>query len=307
MELAGIITNNTFLFAAILILGACSGYFSERVGIANISINGQMVFGALMFAIFSEIMYEPLGKESFFLPMLLAAIFTIVSSSLFGLLTIKLKCDQIIAGTAINLLMVGLGMFLTEPLGPVLSGGVDSKLTSHYVSLVEINNSGFYLTTILLFVLFVGIVVGLYLIIKFTPFGLRLRSIGNNPNAVDAQGINVEKYQWISLTIGGVLAGFGGALFLFAANNAPFSGDVSGVGFLAIAILIAGSWRIPLLIAVSILFATITKVCENYKQNIPTDIAKMIPYVITLVAMICFSKFNKPPKNLGIPFDKTKR
>ncbi len=306
MELGGIITNNTFLFAVILMLGACSGYFSERVGIANISINGQMVFGALTFTILSEVMYPAMGENSFFLPMLLSAMLTVISSSLFGVLTIKLKCNQIIAGTAINLLMVGLGMFLTEPLAPILSGGIHTKLTSDYHPLIELGN-GFYLSTLLLFIFFVLLVVGLWLVVRFTPFGLRMRAIGNNPNAVDAQGINVERYQWIALTIGGVLAGFGGALFMFASNNAPFTGDVSGVGFLALAILIAGSWRIPLLVLVSIVFATITKVCENYRQSIPTDVAKMIPYIITLLAMVCFSKWNSPPKHLGIPFDKTKR
>lgn len=303
---AGLITNSTMLFFMILLLGAMAGYFSERVGIANISINGQMIFGALVFTIFAQILQPRLGNESFALPMILSMFLTILASSLFGFLTIKLKANQIVAGTAINLLTAGLATFITEPLGPVLSGGTQPKLNSQYTSLGLINNSGIFITTICLLLVVVLLVIGLWALMKYTPFGLRLRAIGANPNAVDAQGINVIKYQWISLTISGMLAGLAGSIYMFQ-NTGFFNGNVSGLGFLSLAILIAGSWRIPLIFAVSIVFAAISKIFEHNKETIPTNIGHMIPFAITLLGLVFFSKYNVAPRNIGIPFDKSLR
>ncbi len=302
------VINLTFLFASVLMLGSLSGYFSERVGIANIGINGQMIFGALMFCIFSEIFYSRLGNESFVLPMLFAMVLTLLMSSLFGFLTITLKANQIVAGTAINLLGAGLGTFLTEPLGQLISNGVHTKLQSEYLGIDGLNGSSFYLTTLLIFIAVIIILIGLLFMMKYTPFGLRLRAIGNNPNAVDAQGINVIKYQWVAVSLSGLLAGLAGALYMYNLGG-QFLGNVSGYGFLSLAILIAGSWRIPLLIIISIGFAFLTKVFEQLtiSNNVPRDVSYIISYAITLVGMIAFSRWNVGPKNIGIPFDKTKR
>lgn len=316
----GIISNQSLLFFVVLSLGALGGYFSERVGIVNISINGQMIFGALVFTIFAEIFQPLLGNMSFAIPMLLSMVFTLLASSLFGLLTIKLKANQTVAGTAINLLAAGLATFTTQPLGPILSHGQHPKLTSNYLSLHEFGNSGFFLTTLMLFVVIGLVIFGLWLMMRFTPFGLRLRAIGNNPNAVDAQGINVTRYQWIAISISGLLSGLAGAIFMYQ-QPGFFEGNVSGFGFLALAILIAGSWRIPLIFVVSIVFAVITKIFVNIniisaasasvdvskRINIPSDIGRLIPYAITFVGMIVFSKYNAAPKNIGIPFDKARR
>ena len=302
------VINLTFLFASVLMLGSLSGYFSERVGIANIGINGQMIFGALIFCIFSEIFYSRLGNESFVLPMLFAMVLTLLMSSLFGFLTITLKANQIVAGTAINLLGAGLGTFLTEPLGQLISNGVHTKLQSEYLGIDGLNGSSFYLTTLLIFIAVIIILIGLLFMMKYTPFGLRLRAIGNNPNAVDAQGINVIKYQWVAVSLSGLLAGLAGAMYMYNLGG-QFLGNVSGYGFLSLAILIAGSWRIPLLIIISIGFAFLTKVFEQLtiSNNVPRDVSYIIPYAITLVGMIAFSRWNVGPKNIGIPFDKTKR
>lgn len=303
--LVGIVSNTSLLFFVVLSLGAVSGYFSERVGIVNIAINGQMIFGALIFTIFAEIFQPLLGNESFAIPLLFAMVLTLLASSLFGFLTIKLKANQTVAGTAINLLAAGLATFISQPLGPILSHGQHPKLTSNYLSLGEFGNSGFFLTTLLLFIFITLILIGLWVMMRFTPFGLRLRAIGNNPNAVDAQGINVTRYQWISISIAGLLAGLAGGLYMYASPGF-FEGNVSGFGFLALAILIAGSWRIPLILIVSIIFAVITKVFLTV-NTIPPDIGRLLPYAITLVGMVVFSRYSIGPKNLGIPFDKTRR
>ncbi len=304
----GSIFNYTFLIATILIFGAISCYFSERVGIANISIEGQMIFAALSFVIFAELIYPKLGDESFILPLIIGSIMTLLSSSIFAFLTINLKANQIVAGTAINIVFLGLATFLTEPLGPLLSNGIHTKLQSQYLSMMQFGESNIYLTSVLIFIFAIIIVCGVYLLIKRTPLGLRFRAIGNNPNAVDAQGINVIKYQWIALTISGGFAGLAGGIYMYTFGG-TFSGNVNGYGFLALAILIAGSWRIPLLAIVAIGFSFLTRLFNQItiSTSLDTDIAKIIPFGITLLSLVVFSWYDVAPKNLGIPFDKTKR
>lgn len=303
------IINLTLLLAAVLGLASLSGYFTERVGIANISIDGQMIFAALTFCIFSELLYAKVGDYGFAIPLILAMLFTLIASSLFGFLTIKLKSDQIVAGTAINMMFLGLATFLTEPLGPLLSDGKHTKLQSSFLSVGAVaTDSQIYWSTIIIFIVIVLIIIGLFVMMKYTPFGLRLRAIGNNPNAVDAQGISVTKYQWYAISISGLLAGLAGGLYMYNVGG-TFSGNVNGYGFLALAILIAGSWKIPFISVIAFFFAFLTKLFDqlNISINLDRDIAKIIPFGITLLAMIAFSKYNVSPKNLGIPFDKTKR
>lgn len=293
-----LVFNAAFMYAAILIVASLSGFFTERAGIANISIDGQMIFGALIFCIVGGFIQPKLGNHSAILPLLISSLVTILASSLFGFLTIKLKANQIVAGTAINLLAIGLGTFLSEPLGPI----IDSKWTNlRGAYLVEGKlGDGIYATAIFVFLLAIVLAVGLFVMVKYTPFGLRLRAIGENPYAVDSQGINVEKYQWIATTISGALAGLAGGLFIYTNESNAFYGNVSGMGFLGLAILIAGAWRIPLLTIIAFVFSLLTQ--TFLKSSIPTDIGKMLPYAITLVSMVAFSKWMKPPKFVGQPY-----
>lgn len=299
----------TLLMAMVLCLAALSGYFTERVGIANISIDGQMIFAALTFCVISELVYPATGDYGFAIPLLIAMVLTLIASSLFGFLTIKLKTDQVVAGTAINMVFLGLATFLTEPLGPLLSDGKHTKLQSSFLSMGPVSpNSQIYWTTIILFLVTVIIVTGLFVMMKYTPFGLRLRAIGNNPNAVDAQGINVIKYQWYAVQISGLLAGLAGGLYMYSLGGS-FSGNINGFGFLALAILIAGSWKIPFVAIIAFIFAFLSKLFDQLtiSSSLDRDVAKLIPFLITLGGMILFSKYNVAPKNIGIPFDKSKR
>lgn len=299
----------TLLMAMVLCLAALSGYFTERVGIANISIDGQMIFAALTFCVISELVYPATGDYGFAIPLLIAMVLTLIASSLFGFLTIKLKTDQVVAGTAINMVFLGLATFLTEPLGPLLSDGKHTKLQSSFLSMGPVApNSQIYWTTIILFLVTVIIVTGLFVMMKYTPFGLRLRAIGNNPNAVDAQGINVIKYQWYAVQISGLLAGLAGGLYMYSLGGS-FSGNINGFGFLALAILIAGSWKIPFVAIIAFIFAFLSKLFDQLtiSSSLDRDVAKLIPFLITLGGMILFSKYNVAPKNIGIPFDKSKR
>lgn len=305
------IFDSGLIFFAVIALGAISGYFSERAGIVNIGINGMMIFGALFYCIFAGFMngnkFGGAGNETFIIPMILATLCTSVVGLLFGYATIKLKANHIIAGTAINILGASLGMFLTNPLGVAIMG--TEELRNAYSPYLKIggDSSNFFGTTLIIFFLVLVLIIGLWWLMKYTRFGLRTISIGENPNAADSQGIDVYKFQWKALIISAMLAGLGGAIFMYRQPGVSFIGDVNGLGFLALAIMITGAWRIPLITIVAFLFAILLGISNTPISGVNSDLLKIIPYAASLVTLVLFSKKIKGPKNAGINFDKSRR
>jgi simple sugar transport system permease protein len=193
-NMIGMIVNYTFLFTAILLCGALSGFLSERVGIVNIGIDGMMCFGALFFGILSS---PVLGMSNFgpgmlIIPLILTMLFTGLAGLMHGFATIKLKANHIISGTAVNLIGLALATFLNYPLGQLLYG--KANLASGFTDFLFVGNS-IYGSSIILFIGVLLIATILFIIMMFTKTGLRYRAVGENPNAVDAQFINVNKYQ----------------------------------------------------------------------------------------------------------------
>jgi len=125
--------------------------------------------------------------------MILSMLFSVISSGLFGFLTIKLKGDQVISGVAINLLFTGLATFLSPILGPIISNGNANKLKLDYVPILQIGRTNIFGSTLIMFIIISLIFVALWFFIHKTPFGLRFRAVGENPNAIDPQGINVNR------------------------------------------------------------------------------------------------------------------
>lgn len=317
------IINSSILLFTILGLATLGGYFCERVGIINIAIDGQMIFGALIFFIFAQIL-SPLGNGTFIIPMILAMLFSFSLSSLFGYLVIKLKCNHVIAGTAINLLLAGITIFINNPLGASISGGLHQKLYSGYISKLQISN---YLTGepfIILAIVILIIAIVSFVIYK-TRFGLRFKAVGDNPNAVDAQGLNVNKYKWYGIFISGILTALAGAIFAYGSTSIGgtqyFEGNVMGLGFLALAIIVAGAWKIPMMILFSFVFALLVRIFENegilgFIGNVPNAssdvsyikyIGKSLPFVLSLIALAIFSRKAVAPQSLGQHFDKSIR
>ena len=325
-ELISPLLNNIFLLFAILGLASLAGYFCERIGIVNIAIDGQMIFGALIFSIFGMLFNQWLpdvGGMFFIVPLLFSMLISILLSFVFGYLTIKLKTNHIIAGTAINLLVAGLATFLTKPLGQAISNGAKPKLTSYFQPTIQIADGSLFGETIIIFIIVIVCVVALWFLISKTRFGLRFKAVGDNPNAVDAQGLSVNKFQWTGILISGILAAAAGSIFMYGgvqigAPSQYFEGNVSGLGFLALAIVVSGGWKIPLISISALVFATLNCIFQN--QVILNDIGliknvgpyasyigKSIPFVFSLLVLALFSHRNTAPKFLGKNFDKSSR
>lgn len=310
--------NLILIMFCVLSLGAASGYFSERVGIINIGINGMMVFGAMMYTIFGALLNghwidssDPrggqLGDGTFIIAMILAALCTSIMGIFFGFSTIYLKTDHVIAGTSINLLGGGIGLLLTNTISNDLFGYGTNELTNAFK--YDWNtNSPLWGTVLFLFLFVLLILIVFMFVFRTTKFGLRYKSIGENPNAADSQGVNVIKYQWIGVIISSILAGLGGAAFMYRTGGAvPFIGDVDGLGFMALAIMITGSWRLPLIAIVSIVFATLYTFGNSNVQGVDSNVIKMTPYVVTIIFLMIFSKNMRGPKFAGNHFDKSRR
>jgi simple sugar transport system permease protein len=183
------------MFGAILLAGALSGYLSERVGIVNIGIDGMMCIGALFFGIYSSPFFgmSNYGPGMLIFPLLLTMLSTMLMGALHAFATIKLKANHIISGTAINMVGLAFATFLNSVFARSLYNGA-TKLQSGFASFDYLGN-GIYLSSILIFIAVLVIAGAIYFFMRYTKTGLRYNAVGENPNAVDAQGINVIKYQ----------------------------------------------------------------------------------------------------------------
>lgn len=306
----GSLLDLTLLFTAILLAGSLSGYLSERAGVVNLGIDGMMCMGGLFFGIYSSTAVGlcGLGFGAIFIALILTMISTMIMGVLHAFVCINLKADHTIAGTAINLLGLALASFLNQPLAKFLYPGQSyTKIMCQFNSCYPISDSLFGSSFILL-----GVVLAICIIIFFvvtkTKTGLRYKAVGENPNAVDTQGISVFKYQWVAVLLSSAMAGLAGGLFVFRVTS--FNGDVQSMGYLSLAILITGGWKIPQMCVFSLVFGIFMAAANTTtltQIGCPQLVVFAIPYMITLVILLFSSRRILPPAHSGIPFYKEKR
>lgn len=307
--------NSWLLIGSALALATLSGYLSERVGIVNIAINGMMIFGAMFFMIFSNVFYTVMNSDTtqlgysmtFLISMLLSSILGLGVGALFGFAVIKLKCNHVVGGTGINLIAPGIGLFVSDNSSTIFH---QSSFKSMYNYNSLLSYGPLHLEILICVIIAVLIIVGVFVYMGYTKFGLRYRSIGENPNATDSQGINVNKYKWIGILVVGAIASFAGSLFAYNTSSSSFTGDVNGLGFIALGILIISSWRIIPLVGLSIIFAALYVYVQGVVGGLTQSeiyLMKTIPFICALVAMVIFGRFSLGPKASGKHFNKNER
>lgn len=306
-----IIITFSVLILGTLGLGALSGIFSERVGVVNIAINGMMIIGGVIYSYFSKYLHDQYDQIAL---LLLAGVAGGAFALLHGFATIKLKADHVISGVAINLLAPAIALFLMKLQGD--SNKIQVMLRD--LSLFDLKEGGGSYKSLVSLSLF--ITVALFIVAWFalnrTKWGLRLRSVGENPNAADAVGINVNGYKFQGVFISGTLAGLAGAMYV--QYSGYFLGNVQGLGFLALAIMIMGQWRVSFAAIAAIVFTLIYSttyaidtgagtgsIFKWLKEN--TDVSHTIPYVLTIITLALSSRGTLAPKSVGLHFDKSKR
>ena len=231
-------------FTAPMLVTALGGLFSERSGVVNIGLEGLMIVGSFTTALFINQFYA--GNDSIiWIGILLGGVAGCAFSLLHAYASINLKADQVISGTAINLLAPAVTIFLARTLTgsqniSIVKGvsRFDAPVLSNIPVIGPLFFSKMYLTTFIV----LGLVILTWYIVFKTSFGLRLRACGEHPQAADSMGINVYKMRYIGVLASGFLAGLGGAIIIVTTSN-EFNGSVAGLGFLALAALIFGKWN----------------------------------------------------------------
>ncbi len=289
---------STIRFATPLVFAALGGMFSERSGVINIALEGLMLAGAFTAAV---VTYET-GNPFFglFCGMIAGAVLAFV----YAVYVIKFEADQVVAGFGINILMLGLPALLSgaiyDSAGSTEQIAKDNLLPSFF----DINIAS------ILAVLLVPIC---WYVLYKTPFGLRLRAVGENPAAADAAGVSVINMRYTGVILSGVLAAAGGAYLSIGQSSFFTRGMTAGRGFIALAALILAKWKpVPVLFACLFFGFTeaLTIPLANYRlasgENIPVQFIQIIPYVLTIIVLAGFIGLSRAPKSLGTPYRKEK-
>lgn len=314
------IVQQTMFFAIPLLIVALAGMFSERSGIINIALEGIMVIGAFFGIGFIAMMQINGSTINPQIILILSTIVAGLAGGIFSLLhafaAINLKADQTISGTALNMFAPASVIFVAR----VIQGIQQVQFVDKFhitgvpvLSSIPIIGPMFfknaYITTYIGFIIYIAS----YILINNTRFGLRLRACGEHPQAADSVGINVYFIRYMGVFISGILAGIGGVVFVVPTST-NFNATVAGYGFLALAVLIFGQWRCQKILFSAFFFGVMKTFAAAYSGipilkdlPIPSNIFKMIPYIVTLIVLVFMSKNSQAPKAEGIPYDKSVR
>lgn len=311
-------------FAIPLFVMAIGGIYSEKSGVTNLALEGLQGMGAFIGAFVAVLAAGYFGSNSqvpYYLAIVCAMAGGMLYSLLYGLLCIRLKANQIIGGVVINILAMSLTAFFTKLLNRLVFGaasekfvlGVSARFTIPLLSGIPVIGAAFkdvYPFEILILLNLIA-VVAWYVLYK-TRYGMNLRACGDNPHAVDAAGENVTRIRLIAVLVSGALSGLAGISFAYSIS-ANFSSNIYvGYGYLAIAAMIFGNWKILPTLGSCLLFG-FARSGGYYlvqKMQMPSsysDLAMTLPYIVTMLLLIFFSKYNRAPRALGEIYDKGKR
>lgn len=292
----------TLRMATPLVFAALGGIFSERVGVVNIALEGMMLTGA-----FTGVMASFYTGNAW-LGVLAAVLVGGLLGLLHAILTVKFVGNQIVSGTGINILALGITAYLSQVIwgsrGASQSvnglGTISIPLLKDVPILGEILGS----TTPLVYVMLV-LVVLTYIVLFRTPMGLRIRAVGEHPAAADTAGINVYRTKYLFLIISGMLASLGGAFLSLGQLNFFVSSMTGGRGFIALAAMILGGWMPFGALGAGLLFgfADALQMRLQGAGLLAPQIILAIPYIVTVVVLAGFVRKRIPPSDYK-PYEK---
>jgi ABC-type uncharacterized transport system permease subunit len=283
--------SSTLRVSTPLIFAALGGMMSERSGVINIALEGMMLIGAFGAAIGTLATHSPwLGSACGMAAGLLLA-------ALYALFVIRLRANQIVAGTAINMLALGLTPCLCKVLYDVTGSTPAIPLSERF------HSAPLYLGWVL-----VALSV---LWMKYSPAGLWVSFAGEHPEALEAAGIRVNRVRWVAVLLSGALAGLGGASLSVFLSSSFSRNMTAGRGFMALAALIFGKWR-PLPTALACLLFGFADAVQIRLQGvviwgtspIPVQFIQILPYIVTMLVLAGFVGRSRAPKALGVPFQR---
>ena len=308
----------TLRVATPLILCAMAGLFSERSGIIDISLEGKMLMSAFAAASMAALTSSPL------LGLAGGILVSVVLSLIHGFACITHKGNQVISGLAINILAsgltvtLGIALFAQGGQTPFLNKSERfkdivlpfAKQAEHVPMLGTIYKEIISGHNLLVWVALFSVIFTGYVVFR-TAFGLRIRAVGEKPEAVDSAGVSVSGLRFQAVIIAGVLCGIAGT-YLSTAHGAGFIREMAaGKGYIALAALIFGKWRpVPALLAclmfgfMEALAARLQGVEIPVIGHISTDLILVLPYLLTVILLAGFIGKASPPRSIGVPYIK---
>jgi simple sugar transport system permease protein len=297
-------------------LGAMCGLWCERSGVVNIGIEGMMLAAAGVGFTVYAVLGDAQGGGWLWFAILVAVLTGGLIAALHALVTVTFRVDQIISGVVINLLALGLTSFLRSqvivPRG-ISTGEATSVIEVPIFSEIPVIGSQLFANKPIFFMMF-AIVVATWFVLYRTPWGLRVRSCGENPHAAETVGIDVIKIRYQAVILGGLIAGLGGAWFSMESQGGFQDNMTNGAGFIALAALIFGRWRPFPAFAGAMLFGFTRALGTRFQIlgvevgdfSIPSEFWQSLPYVVTIIVVAGAVGRAIPPAADGQPYERSK-
>jgi simple sugar transport system permease protein len=303
------------MFASPIIITALGGLFSERSGIVNIALEGIMMVGAFTGATVT-VLLENVTPLAPWIALAAALVAGLVFSLLHAFASINLKANQVISGTALNILAGGLTVYLCQIIfhqqrTKAFTMGIQ-KVTVPILDKIPLLDRILFKDVYPTFYIAFFLVLITWFVVYKTRFGLRMRSCGENPQASASMGINVEHMRYIGVMVSGAFGGLAGAIMVLTADIQYTLGSIHGTGFIALASLVFGKWN-PFGVLGAGLFFGFSTALSFYAKDIgflaglPIEFFYMLPYVLTIVALFVFAGKSVGPKAEGEIYDSGKR
>lgn len=292
---SGIRLATPYLYASI---GETLG---QRSGVLNLGVEGQMLLGA--FAAF----FISFTTGSLWLGLLAAMLTGLIMGLAMAFVTIHLKAVQGISGIGFYLFGLGLSDLLFQKmLGTVETVSGFPALHIPWLSDIPIIGPIFFSQNILVYGAYLVVVVAWFVLNK-TTLGLKIKAVGESPQAADSLGVSVNRVRYFTVTLGGVMSGIAGASLSIALLNVFQQNMTSGLGFIAVALVYFGGWRPFAVMGGALLFSMVNSLqlwVQVLNIPIPSDFAVMMPYVLTIIALVVTVQRVRPPSALTKPFDR---
>lgn len=301
MEVLAQIFSLTFLITFIrsfvpLLLTGMGGLFSERSGVVNIALDGLIIFGALAGAVTTLTIEPRVGALAPWIGWIAGAVAGGLIAWIHAVLSIKYRADQVISGTAINLLAAGVPSVI---LSALYDTSTESPKVEHPLPLWGIGDFKFS-PPVYFAVILVAIV---WYVLYRTPYGLRLRATGEKPSAAASMGVNVYRMRYSAVILSGILAGTAG-VFMSIGNLTAYTRNMSaGMGFIALAALIFGQWKPLGVLGATMLFGFLQALSLTLDGQgiLPSSLVTALPYLVTILALV-FTGRSAAPKASGQPY-----
>jgi len=293
------------ILAVPLIFGAMAGIISERSGVINIAIEGQLLAGAFLSGVVASLM------QSTWAGLLVAPFAGMAIAWLLAVFAIKYGIDQVVLGFVLNVLVIGVTNFLYgKLLIPYQStwnaGGTFDIIEIPVLAKIPVIGPIFFAQSIIIYMMYVVVVV-IHIALFKSKWGLRTRSVGEHPTAAESVGIDVNKVRFRNVLIAGAVAGLGGAFFTLGALGSFSKEMIAGKGFIALAAVIFGRWSPLGAVAAALIFGfadNLQALLTIIGTPIPSEFMLMVPYIATIIAVSGFVGRVRAPAADGVPYKR---